>query len=552
MRLLRPTLLCALALLMLPEQLLLAVCPGGGGGGRRRARRPVVTRRERNTDWIRWWDAHRELYFTVVRKADPNQGGDQDGGGSAQVKYTDPLRGEVIKTLSALAVDTRAHRTARLQAVLSLGKIGGEKQTELLKRVFEKDEARDVRIHAVLGIGLLRRPENAEWLTAVFTNKSNDEVMRHYAAVGVGMIGRFEHAEPLMKMFARSISGNDRGVALGALVGLSYIKDPKVAELAGKLLLDGRRHRLVRVMAAHCLARQASKDVLPIFAKHHKLRKPDDAVDQAIALALGHLDDATGACAQLRFLVEKRKDTNTRSYALLSLARHRDPEQTEFLIKQLDKFPRDARSFAALACGVQGDAAAVEPLRKYCKKHKNDSGGLGAGLVALGLLKDRDYLHKTWLTEKTFDKQRRDATWIRCGLTALALIGADDKAKRFEKAYLEQMENATIACEGAIARVMLGEPPLSLLDELTREGKSKEQPTATLALGETASRDAAKPLMALAADYKERDRQAMAARALGHLFDRDLEQGTMRQLSQAYLYDATELDKCLRHLFVVP
>lgn len=534
------TLLAALALLGLFVPTSHAWCPSGGGGGTTGIARTGGPARTRIFQtWMPWWQAHQALYFNAGRIASSTEV--RTSGSSTA--YGDATRRKVVEALTKALADK--DRDCRVLIALALGKVGGAGEIEAITRHIERDTAREVRVNAVLALGFLQAPAGADYLkTRYLDAPKRDEVARHYAAVGLGMIGRSADIAALERVVRNP--RENRGVRLGALVGLAHHQDVRVVALAADLLADEDEHKLVRMMAAHALARQSPVMALDIFRECAAAIREDKPVEQAVALALGQLQ-GKGVAEFVAEFAQQADDDLARRFAYLSLARQKDRAYTKTLIAELENASHRFRPFAALACGIQGDSRAIEDVRKYCAKYRSNTQYYAAGLIALGLLRDRRLIDDH-CSAKNMRRYQRDALWQTAAVQALGLLG-DPRGKDVVVGLLPDRMDV-LAAPAAIALARLGADPLAVFDDALKRGKNAERRAAVLALGETARSEVVDRLIALLAD-PDKDVRGNAALALGQLFDKT-EHGSVRHLAFGYSYMATPLDRSLRHLFAVP
>ncbi len=523
-----------------------SVCPSGGGGGGGGGNAPAKTRGgDEAQAWEAWWQAPRELYYAIPR---PRPASDAKLQGSQNVDYGDPLRVKVLAALEKCATGDE-NRNVRLQAVLALGKAGGEAQRATILAVNEKDAAREVRITSVIALGLLGLEPSVPFLSQRFEDPAGDEVVRHYAAIGLGCTGLSSQIAPL----ARAINQGDenRGVQLGALIGLARITDVRSLAVAGDVLADPARHKLLRALAAFTLSRQDPVLAVPELGRALGQDNPDPVVEQAVALALGHAKSPV-AVKLLDRMISETPDALARAFALMSLARQRDANQAARIAAMLEEFQPKIRAFAALACGIQGDAAAIPALRRYCDRYDGDPSNLGAGLIALAMLRD-DTLLDRQLSASAWDQHKRDARWVRSAVTATGLLGLDRGVDRMVPVWLDQLRDVDIAAWGVIALRMCGRTDvLAKLVPYIETGKSYEQDAAILALGEGDPRAVGEALIGYMAKAPTQEVRGGAAQSLGNLFDRSPQYGNLRELSFAYSFFVSDLDRSLRHTFALP
>lgn len=534
---------CALATPVTPA------CPGGGSRPPANAQSPGQFRTgyqgltvpdTGTVAWEPWWETHRELFYSVAR-ARPPQSGPQQG---SVTKYRDQLREKAIAALERALGDAHGH--VRLQAAIALGKIGGEAQRNKLAWLMTRDKEIEVRLTTTVALGLLARKQAGRGLASLFTRGSH-EIQRAYSALSLGMLG-----DPIdFELMAQALQRKERkGVQLAVLIGMGRLDDPEVVTVAGRILLDRRKGKLMRAVAAYAVGRQPTPAAVGVFAKALETRS-DKLVQRAIAVALGNRLPGREPLALLRRMVADETDDLARAFALLSLARYRDAASGALIRGAANRLPSALRGFAYLAMGIQGDAAALPTLRSVEQSTRNGAAydsQHAAALLALGMLADRPSM--TALAGRL--KRIKDRSLMRYALTAIGLSGIRELAPRVAELYGSVEKDNGVRVMATIALVKLGSKvPYEVLPEAVLKGPKRSRGAAALALGETANRKMVAPLARALATDRSRRVRASAAFALGHLFDRSLRHGSLRQLGVGFLYQVTPLDRGLRHIFAI-
>ncbi len=495
---------------------------------------------DRSTQWEAWWDANRELFFVIPRKKFQEE--DDDGTGSV-MKYGDLIRKMAVAALTKGLKDP--DRAVRLQSVIALGKIGDSRSTKTLLRVIETDRAREVRVTAWMALGLLRDKSVIDRLVRQLNQPRGDEIVRSYAALSLGYIGDPKSVKDLQRIVERK---DHMGVRLSALLAIGRIKHKDSVKVLGRILARPKMHKLLRTVAAYGLGRQDPRSVAPIFLKVMKFRKDDKAVTQAIALAMGNLRGKKNV-ANLRYMVVKLKDDYTRAFALLSLARQQDKKQTDFLIEGLKKAPFRIRAFVALALGIQGEKKAIEPLRKYMKKFKNNPSKYAAGAIALGLLKDKKFL--PGLMKQISKSKSRE--FLPYAITAAGLVGDKSAVKGLLEVFKQQARYNQVRAMTTISLLKLkSKQALKILRTDLEQGNTFERRASAIGIGETADRALVEALCKQLTKGDDKQVRSTSARALGNLMDKSLKFGMLREMAFSYNYRITPLNRSLWHVFAIP
>ncbi len=501
---------------------------------------PLEDEADRTVQWEAWWDAHRELFYVIPRKKFKENGGQNEG---SMTKYGDQMRKMAVEALTKALKDP--DRGVRLQAVIALGKVGDQRSAKAVLDTLEQDKAREVRVTSWFALGMLKDKAQMAKMTQALQNARGDEIVRTYAAIALGYAGDPQSVKVLSQVL---LSRDQMGVQLGALIALGMIKHKDSAKLMGHILTTPKLHKLLRTLAAYGLGRQDPKVVAPIFTKAIQLRKDDTSVSQAIALAMGGIPGKT-IVSNLRWLVVKHKDDYTRAFALLSLARQKNKKQSEFLIEGLKKAPYRIRAFVALALGIQGDKKGLKPLRAFMKKYRNNPSYYAAGAIALGLLKDKEFVPNLM---KRIEKSK-SREFLPYAITAAGLAGDESVASGLLEVYKKQSRYTNVRQMTTIALLKLKQDdPQKLLVEDLRDGNTFERRASAIAIGETADRGLVEVLCKELEKGDDKRVRAAAARGLGNLMDKSLNFGLTRQLAFAYNYRVTPLNRSLWHVFAIP
>lgn len=266
-------------------------------------------------------------------------------------------------------------------------------------------------------------------------------------------------------------------------------------------------------------------------------------IAQSCALALGELhapwlneqSDSHATCQLLLRVYREHRDQQTRSFALLALARIGGTAARDALLLE---FSRGNRAFEQPWCGValgvlaererlaSGAAAPtpailVEPVRKAFREAKN-GGAIAAFAIALGLFADQP--SGDALRAALSEHSHRDevAGYLCIGLGLMR----DDRAIGPIRSLLDSSSRRpTVMLQSARALGMLGDG--AVLDDLCRRLRDPEPSLIRLsavaaALGQIGDRRSIEPLLAMLNDARLTPlTRAFAAVALGGVCDKD-------------------------------
>ncbi len=385
------------------------------------------------TPWERWWEANADRYLHLrarLRERDGprsrvSDGGDpapDDGGIGLAPTARDFMEKEVLPVVTAALRDEDAE--VRSAAAVALGKMGFPRTLMDLQRTL-RDPDRDVREAGVLALGMLGDSLAVEQLLDVLLDSRNEERLRGFAAVGLGLIGGPAAGDALLSYLdpaadARRVGGIRRRpeteAAVLASLGLARHRPGRQAltavALSGRMPDGSRADATVRSFALAGLGRLGDRDLapaagagdggaggpLPPEARGAELallvsllREDQEVLRQGAALALGMLgrpDDGFVLEALARAAVAD-KDFNTRSHAVMALARIGGPQAIEAIRRRLAKPARMDLPFTALALGVAGDGGSAAEILRWFREGR-DYADRGACALALGLLRHAD------------------------------------------------------------------------------------------------------------------------------------------------------------------
>jgi HEAT repeat protein len=159
-------------------------------------------------------------------------------------------------------------------------------------------------------------------------------------------------------------------------------------------------------------------------------------------------------------MISRVEDIPTKGFAYLSLARLRQPDQTPFLIDALKRARYLLRPFVALALGIQGDAAGRSTLRKYIHRYRNDDSYYSAGAIALGLLKDKQFVGGAIARLR----DRKDPGYKPYWMSALGLAADRSAVPVLIEQFKQRPKSWEVRYAGTVSLLALGNSePLKIL-----------------------------------------------------------------------------------------
>lgn len=480
------------------------------------------------TRWETWWANNKEALLRLASRME----GDAPGATAsaarsqretdAEAKRIDAVR----KRLTALFVEALSDRDfeVRTAAAIALGKSGSAEGSAALRRAAEKDEHKDVRDSAVLGLGLLGQPADIPFLDAALFGKAGDARHRAFAAFALGLIGGDDAAFSLLR-FADERSEErvpgglrkkpDLGASVWVAMGLTGSRDVLPALRAA--FADTELDPGVRSFVLISLGRMAD-GVSQRTTVTALVSERDPGLRRAAAVALGRMTKPQDmdAIAALVAAAGGDRDLLVRHLAAISLGGI-ESSSVRSVLREMFRLGDDAaRPFAALALALQKDADFAPEIRAALGTCKDDSAS-SSYCIALGLLADAGsaaQISKVLASAKS--------VWLE-GYAALSLglIGSTSSIEAL-RAKLVGETDPRLRMNLAVALGMLHDPGARtyLVESMRKADTFYERSSAALALGQLRMRSAVMDLEVVYRDPKEKDiLRAFAVVALGEIAD---------------------------------
>lgn len=420
--------------------------------------------------------------------------------------------------LDALKDEDQAVRTA---AAVALGKLEVREASPLLKDLYRKDQIRDVRESALMGLMLMRDPANRDWLRGVAKSQKAARRVRGLALLGLG----FLKDEPFLldvmrgKATASEPAATERELRASATLALGFCEDPALVLSFLEAMRDARMPEGVAGYAGTCIARLGNPIALPEMLKliNDSKRKVHDEARYGAAIAVGRLvrpDDET-TIDLLGRKAQRDKDRGVRALLLLSLGRIGGDRAVTHIVAGMTKSEAPLRGFHYIALGLSGHAEAgpllVDEFSK-CKTPDHRS----ACVLALGLCGYRDAAPLI-----RAELAKRHPGFVEQGMVALGLLNDKAAIPLIEKIVAE-IRVPMVRREGAIALALLkGTAAVPQLLDLMKSGKSTlSRGAVSAALGLVGTERCVEPLLAIYRNKKLKDEErALALASLGSIAD---------------------------------
>jgi len=477
--------------------------------------------------WLTWWGYNQFRYMDFRRRQAERRGPVTNLDGRAE---KDPnawravVRARLTPTLvGALADDDSEVRTA---AAIALGKWRTVLAIPDLQRAYEKDDKRDVREAALLGLALVRDPSLRPLFERVASSQETKLRERGYALLGLGLLGDGESRAFLLALLSpddkksRAVIPDIPKERLHFLsAAVAALTQVEGVDLSGEFLriaLDERLDEDVRAYAVSALGKTGA-----VACRNQVLKFLGDESDQlrrSAALALGRLATRmdTDAIEALGKRAADDRDRIVRHFSTLSLGMIGGPKAFQLLKKHYDAANKEARGFFLVAYGLSKEPGAAELLEKVMKGDADPMMSAAAAL-ALGLLEDGS---RAPAIRETFDNAKAWTLMQTCMLS-LALLNDQASADRIQ-GVLEGRRQPEVRTAAAVAFALLRQwSALPVLIGILREERSVVTLTSiSQVMGFLSSEKAVAPLMELYADKNlQRQARAFALVAIGALGD---------------------------------
>ncbi len=477
--------------------------------------------------WLTWWGYNQFHYMDFRRRQAERRGPVTNLEGRNEQDphaWRGVVRAQLTPTLvGALADDDSEVRTA---AAVALGKWRATLAIPDLQRAYEKDDIRDVREAALLGLALMRDASLRPYLVRVAGDAEVKLRERGFALLGLGLLGDGESRAYLLGLLspddkkARALLPeipNERLHFLCAAV--ASLTQTTGMDLSGEFLRiagDERLDEEVRAYAVSALGKTRATACLKQVLSY--LDDESDQLRRSAALALGRVATRmdAGAIEALGKRAGDDRDRIVRHFATLSLGMIGGPKAFQLLQKHYDAANKEARGFFLVAYGLSKEPGAGEILATVLKTDADPMMAAAAAL-ALGLLEDP--AHAPAIRE-AFDLAK-SWTLLQTCMLSLALLNHQPSAECIEQILVVRRQ-PEVRTAAAVAFALLRQwSALPVLIGILREEKSIVTLTSiSQVMGFLASEKAVEPLLDLYRDTSlQRQARAFALVAVGALGD---------------------------------
>ncbi|MHC5039932.1 MAG: HEAT repeat domain-containing protein, partial [Planctomycetota bacterium] len=387
-------------------------------------------------DWREWWKRNEWRFTRVASKKIQVTGQKEGEEGEKEAWHLKTMREFLLEALEDRHTDVRSsaaialgklgkgeeavrvalerltkdsHADVQVSAVLALGMLKIRESAPFLVKILNTTKAASgLRAAAAVSLGQMQDPEHIPLLARRGDRaKEKKTEVRMGAILGLGLIRNEGCAHPLWSVLQGRDKDEVRGMAASALAKLGV---ETIALRSGSKKKRFPLHRILENLLGN--------------------RKTKSEIRRSVALALGMIGDAKSVAA-LKRAVQRDQDKAVRAFSMISLAELRarpleGEKIQEFLVRCGEaEQDRDVRPYVFLALGITKDPSGGAVLRRGFLEGNNQE--RGAAALGLGMIRDEGSV--TMLgAELDEPKTAGDARWYCC--QALGMIGNREAAER--------------------------------------------------------------------------------------------------------------------------
>ncbi|WP_321428534.1 HEAT repeat domain-containing protein [uncultured Methanolobus sp.] len=272
----------------------------------------------------------------------------------AAYKLGETGNNRAAKPLGIVLLNTEESESLRSTAAKNLGKVGNEKDTDLLIRMLD-DEDLGVAISSAISLGYTGNPKAVEPLMKIVDDTNISVTFRMYAIISLGEIGD----ERATELLIYTLKDSEESLASEAATSLGEIGDERAVEPLINSLEDERY--LVIYKASQALETM-NVSITDILIDNLNSRNTDARKNAAILLGEMKTKNAT---SKLLEIVENRaEEPEVRAAAVNALEHAKDNSTIKPLIRILNdtEEPRAVRINIPSALRRIDENAAINPL----------------------------------------------------------------------------------------------------------------------------------------------------------------------------------------------
>ncbi len=525
--------------------------------------------------WQWWWEHNKDRFLARATERGRINMGSAEYWFGAGAKFppreiepvSETLRAQTIFTTIRAAAKKSSNSAVHAEACIAYGRLGvvpaTDKQKkdgksdnlvirELIKMLGKSDK--DVRISAILGLGMVGGAEVGSFLMRNHKNFTGDE--RAYVHIALGLAGHRDAIELLVESLPPRPrnAGNDQ---IGAIVALGLLGPGAINDIEAKAgvkklvkLVDGRADNETVMQAVTALSRlQVARETITKLAS--KKSSKDIKWNALLALANYTANEKDAGKCHKTLMGKagfKSGDGQNKSFAILALgelaaglpstSKVRAKILKDLQEKGLETKNNYIRSSACIALGIAGDRTAIPSIEKLLSETTGADYVAGAAAIGLGLLKATDQadkvlenllLKKRWNDDargygalgmammgdttrmddlKKFAASTRGPRAERHAPLALAVLGDKKHTKRITTYFAKEWKNRD---RYRVAQAVYGmawlrdQSAVKELIKLSKSSSPKVRGMAIIALGYVGARDRVSPLTRVFSNVSHRN-----------------------------------------------
>jgi len=491
---------------------------------------PTSTRSEARvrtlSPWEYWWRLNRgpilRLRGRILERTTTSGTLKTTGGGGASDLFDRAsLREQVLTPVMIEALRDR-DQAVRTAAAVALGKFRATRAAPLLHRLYRRDNIREVREAALIGLMLMRDPEQKEFFRKVAARHEETARVRGIAILGLGFLG---DKDLLLDIMRQERDGRLRGSSSAvdqlracATLALGWAGSVDVVPALLEAAQDEDSPRGVAGYAGSALARLGYSIAVPELMKILEGRKKfRDEARYGAALAVGALvkSDEHAIIDLCGKKAQRDKDIGVRALLLLSLGHIGGDRAATHIVAGMAKAGPRLRSFHYLALGLSRFDDAGTLLEAAYKQAKNPS---DRAAIALAFAFCGHKGGAPLLREQLEKGQRCVVPHV---MVALGLLD-DSLSIPLVQETIGRIKDPVVRSDGVIALALLRRSAaIPELLELMKKGKSTlSRGAVAAAIGLVGTERCVKPLLDVYRNKKRKDEErALALASLGRIAD---------------------------------
>lgn len=406
-----------------------------------------------------------------------------------------------------LAATDRKEVTERFFAAISLGLIGEEAVIPTLKDIVTKEKYDEVKIGALLAIGLFKKAEHVGYLVKIAKTERFEDKVRGAAIQAIAKIGTLEYTEKN--------------------------KTINATKEFNEMVLDRKTDDVVKMSIINLYAEIKDKKSLEMVYKWYSKEK-DNLSRAFMVMAMAKIypeSDDEAAKKQVFDLIVKEMEKgpyNVRGFAPLALGIMKDKRAYKILKDRFNDVKDPViKASLAVALGLLGEKAAVPSLLETISSESKASDELQSYCaLALGMLHKADSTPDPQIADAlvaALKDSKKKPNLMRQACIALALMNARDKGMAEMIAIMED-EDTSVFEKGAAAQALGQFKDEAVVEQLWKkyteefaEGKQRHEYRAFLLIpiGMIKARESLSPIARLAENFN----YTIAFRSITEMFD---------------------------------